>query len=534
MRKVLSLVLVVTILLSLCGCSSDDESKEIINYNLGAEPTSLDPQIASDTSAKIVIMNIFEGLTKIDKDDNVIPAMAASWESENNNTVFTFKLREDAVWADKTKTPVTAKDFLFAFKRVVDPKTNSALAQTLFCIKNASQINNKQLSIEHLGVQCIDDYTLRIELEYPYENFPRLMASTAAMPCNEEFFLKSSGQYGLEGNMLLSNGSFSLTNVYSWDHNKSISLSKSSYYTGPNEAGCAGIKFTIDTYYTNNLMGIKNQSIDAALIEPENVEAAKNEKMSLTSFKDTTWGLCFNLDKECFKNQNIRLGILSVLDRDSLVNNLPQSFEAANDIVMESVSIADKSYRELAGHGYGLVKRGDYRELVSAGLAEENLDQLPKTTIICLNSPVYTTIVSNIIEQINKNFNVFFNMEALDEDQFYSKLYSKTYQMALIPLSAANNSVYDMFLSFKSDNKSNISGLKSAEFDNILKNISLNPGTNSVPYCIEAEKYLSSNAIFYPISYQESFYAQANNVKDVVFYPFNSGVDFTFCRKNEK
>ena len=118
------------------GCSSK-KSGQAITYNLEEEPVTLDPQIADDYSSRIVIMALYEGLTRLDENNQVSPGVAQRWESNSTYTSFTFYLREDASWSDGT--PVTASDFVYAFQRAVDPATGSTTNAPMFAIKNAKK-----------------------------------------------------------------------------------------------------------------------------------------------------------------------------------------------------------------------------------------------------------------------------------------------------------------------------------------------------------------------------------------------------------
>src|SRR5699024_3099255 len=91
------------------------------------------------------------------------------------------------------------------------------------------------LPVESLGVAAVDSRTLVISLEYPYEEFPALTASTPFMPCQQEFFENTYGRYGLEPETVLGNGPFRIRNRYSWEHGARVELTASSTYAGEQE-----------------------------------------------------------------------------------------------------------------------------------------------------------------------------------------------------------------------------------------------------------------------------------------------------------
>ena len=109
------------------------------------------------------ILNTMEGLYRLDKDNKPIPAAAESSTKSEDGKKYTFKLRKDAKWSNGD--PVTAKDFVFAWQRLVDPNTAAEYAFIMYYIKNAEAINEGKAPVATLGVKAVDDYTLEVELE---------------------------------------------------------------------------------------------------------------------------------------------------------------------------------------------------------------------------------------------------------------------------------------------------------------------------------------------------------------------------------
>nr|MBR9646395.1 peptide ABC transporter substrate-binding protein [Streptococcus sp. 11-4097] len=105
-----------------------------------------------------VMQNIFEGLYVLNDQDQPIPAVAKSFKRSEDGKKYTFKLREDAKWSNGD--PVTAKDFVYAWQRAVNPDTAAKSGYIMLDVKNAEKINKRELSPDQLGVKAIDDYTL--------------------------------------------------------------------------------------------------------------------------------------------------------------------------------------------------------------------------------------------------------------------------------------------------------------------------------------------------------------------------------------
>lgn len=536
MKRIFCFTLCLILMISFCGCSvkKDNLTQAVIKYNLEFEPKSLDPQIATDYPSKIIITNLFEGLCKIDTYGNIVPGVAESWTSTENGKSFIFNLRSDSFWSDNEKTPVTSKDFVFALRRALDPLTGSDAGKALYAIKNAQNVHSGVMDLSDLGVYAIDDKTLKIDLEYEYNEFPKLMATTVSFPCNEAFFKKTGGQYGLECEYVLSNGAYKFTNRYSWEHNKNISLSRRENYHNREGVIPSGIDFIIDTSTSNNVNSILSGSVDCSGISSDNLQTAIKNNMNLAFFEDTTWGLCFNLDNSIFSNDDIRKAFVKSLSRDYILKDLPESYDKADGIIPPDTTIAGVNYREVAGDNQiDFSDSEDIKELINSGLRQIDRDNMPNVTVLCLDSSQSRLIVSSMLELWNKNLGTYFNMNPLPQDELESAIYSSSYQMALVPVRAENDGPFEFLSIFKSDNKNNPVNLKSADYDSILDQVFENLGLNSVPYCLEGEQYLIDNDIFYPLFFEKRCFASAFNVSDVIFYPYNGGIDFMATKKQK-
>ena len=224
MKKTFPIILALLLIFPLNGCKSNKTSIQALKYNLDAEPKTLDPQVANDISSNTVILNIFEGLTRLDENENPMPAAAEQWESNNDFTEFTFYIRKNLTWGNKEKTPLTSKDFAFGLKRALNKNTNCPLVSNFYCIKNAKNFNLNNKESASLGIDIIDDYTIKFSLEKSNKDFPKILASPAAMPCNENFFNSCAGQYGLSHTTVLCNGPFKVNHKYGWELFKALNL----------------------------------------------------------------------------------------------------------------------------------------------------------------------------------------------------------------------------------------------------------------------------------------------------------------------
>ncbi|ARJ43595.1 oligopeptide ABC transporter substrate-binding protein OppA [Pantoea alhagi] len=183
------------------------ERQDIVRH-IKDEPASLDPQKAVGLPEIQVMRDLFEGLTNQDAQGNVVPGVAQSWQS-NDNQSWIFTLREDARWSDGK--PVTAQDFVYSWRRLVDSKNASSYAwfAGLAAIHNAGAITQGKLPPESLGVTALDKTHLKVTLDRPVAWFPSLTAHVSLYPVPQKVIEAWGDAWTRPGN-LIGNGAYQL------------------------------------------------------------------------------------------------------------------------------------------------------------------------------------------------------------------------------------------------------------------------------------------------------------------------------------
>ncbi|MEE8307306.1 MAG: ABC transporter substrate-binding protein, partial [Gammaproteobacteria bacterium] len=150
--------------LACCGATAADPEQTVRRSGIG-DASTLDPHRWVDGWEGNIVMDLFQGLTTLDAEANVVPGVASSWQVSEDGKSYVFELRKDARWSDGVA--VTADDVVFSFRRILDPQTASPAAALLYLIKNGKAINGGSMPIDALGVTAIDPTTVAIELTDP-------------------------------------------------------------------------------------------------------------------------------------------------------------------------------------------------------------------------------------------------------------------------------------------------------------------------------------------------------------------------------
>jgi oligopeptide transport system substrate-binding protein len=207
-------------LLALAGCGRQAHrppcpaGQVCLEYGLSAEPLTLDPQKAEQVPEAVVVGDLMVGLTTEGADGSVLPGMAERWETSPDGRVWTFHLRR-ALWSDGV--PVTARDFVFAYRRVLDPHTAAPYAYLLYLLKNGQAANTGKAPLETVGVRAPDDRTLELTLEHPAPYLPMLLKHVAWYPAPEHA-VRQYGDGWVAPGRYVSNGPYRLTGWRLGDH----------------------------------------------------------------------------------------------------------------------------------------------------------------------------------------------------------------------------------------------------------------------------------------------------------------------------
>ncbi|WED20889.1 ABC transporter substrate-binding protein [Vibrio sp. JC009] len=198
--------------------------QELVRGN-GTEVASIDPHKTEGVPESHVIRDLLEGLVNQDADGNTIPGVAESWDTADNQT-FVFHLRKDAKWSNGD--PVTAEDFVYSFKRAVDPATASPYAWYLEMTQmvNAAEIIAGKADKETLGVKALDANTLEIKLTTPLPYFVMMMGHTTVKPVHKATVEKFGDQWTKPANFV-GNGAFVVDN---WVVNERIEMVPNKHY----------------------------------------------------------------------------------------------------------------------------------------------------------------------------------------------------------------------------------------------------------------------------------------------------------------
>ena len=195
-----------TLLLAVLGFAPA-YAEDVIHRGNRSEPAALDPHKAQSLYENNVVQDLFEGLTAYDAAGQVVPGVASSWDISADGRVYTFYLRDALAWSDGV--PITARDVVYSFHRLMNPNTAAIYAQLFYLIKNGREVNTGAAPVDALAVTALDETTIEIELTGPAPYFPQVLANgfAATVP---RHVIEEHGEGWARPGIMVSNGAFVL------------------------------------------------------------------------------------------------------------------------------------------------------------------------------------------------------------------------------------------------------------------------------------------------------------------------------------
>lgn len=315
------------LLLALCLLYSPFVLAEtVLKRGNGTEPETLDIHKSSGVSEANIQRDMFEGLVTEDAFGKLQPGVAEKWEISADGKRYTFHLRNDSQWSDGT--PVTADDFVYAYRRALDPATASDYAFILWPIAGAEAFSKgEQKDPAQIGVKAIDPHTLEINLKAPTPYFLGMLMHPMAYPAPKQA-IEKSGKDWIKPENIRCNGAYCLSEWIPQDH---IKLVKNPHYRRAAEVNIDSVYYIPTEDQSSELKRYRAGEIDITYDVPAD-QIKTVEKDFPADFRSTpyigTYYYALNLENPAFKgNPKLRRALSLALDRDILTDKITQSGE---------------------------------------------------------------------------------------------------------------------------------------------------------------------------------------------------------------
>jgi len=301
------------------------QGKPVVDIGLGPDVDTLDPHKSTTIVAGQLFIELWEGLTSFAADGTIIPGVAERWETSADGLTWTFHLRGDARWSDGSA--VTAADFVFAWRRAVTPTTLLGLPEWIAPIKNALPILQNGKDPASLGVEALDDRTLKVTLEHPKPDLTVYTAYWILSPLHRASVTQHGDGFAQPGK-LIGNGPFMLTGAVPQSH---YALAVNPHYHGAKSIRVAGAKYHVTEDLQTELKRFRAGELLATKeVPPTQLDWARaNLADSLRlAYRASTFFLIPNLTKAPWKdNPDLCVALSMAIDRKVIVEKITKGGE---------------------------------------------------------------------------------------------------------------------------------------------------------------------------------------------------------------
>ena len=296
----------------------------VLRVGNGGEPETLDPHRYNLRLEETILNDLFLGLTTFDARGNIVPGAAERWSVSDDGLVWTFELRAHGKWSDGQ--PVTAQDFVYAFRRLLDPSTAASLAHFMYPVRNAAAVNAGDAPPDALGVRARSDRTLVVELEQPFPFFTERLIYPTGYPVPKHL-VERVGDAWVKPGTMVSNGAFALAD---WQPHAHVDLQRNPHFHDAASVHLDGVRYlpTADSYAAFNRY--RAGEIDAIGDFPSGemdwVREHLADHLRLTPLVSIMY-LVFNVTRPPFDDARIREALGIAIDRQLLTGRVMQSDE---------------------------------------------------------------------------------------------------------------------------------------------------------------------------------------------------------------
>lgn len=528
MKKVISVLSILMMLVLSAACtatkeSGNEESKgnqdgdeKVLYLNNGEEPTSFDPPIGFNAVSWNALNNLMEGLTRLGKNHEPEKAAAENWEVSDDGKVYTFFIREDAKWSNGDD--LTASDFVYAWKRLLDPETASGAAFLGYFIEGGEAFNTEKGTADDVKVEAVDEKTFKVTLTSPQAYFLSVITNPAFFPINEKT-AKENPEWFAEAESFVGNGPFILSE---WKHDSHMIMKKNPEYWDADSVNLDKVNWAMVNDTTTEYQMYTNGELDTSDVPPEmSGQLIKEDKVKVEE-QAGLYFFRFNVEKEPFQNINIRKAFAMATDQKQLVDYVTKNEEepAYGFVAPGFKDPSGKDFREINGD-LMVTDVNKAKELLAKGLEEENYDKLPEVTLTYSTGDDTHKKIAEALQQMYKeNLGVDVKLANLESNVFAEDQKALKLQFSRSSFLADYADPINFLENFQTGHSMNRTGWSSEKYDELIKKAKLESDEKKrYELMYEAEQILMGEMPIIPIHFYNQLYLQADGVTDIIRHP---------------
>ncbi|MGU9945740.1 peptide ABC transporter substrate-binding protein [Lactobacillus delbrueckii subsp. bulgaricus] len=518
------------LVLAACGQqkSSQSQTKQVLNWTESAQISTQDPSLTTDSTSFQALLNTQEGLYRLDKKQKPQLALAKSAKVTDGGKTYTFVLR-DAKWSNGQA--ITANDFVYSYRRSLNPKTKSSMAFYLYQIVNAEAINAGKKPVSSLGVKALSKNKLQIKLVRPVSYFKLLLAFPLFFPENQQFIEKVGSKYGTAAKYTISSGPFKLTK---WTgSNKQFTLVKNQNYWDKKNVKLDKVNETISETSSTAYNLYQAGKLDETYLTGEQVKANKGKSTFYDRPASAIQRLELNRKKvKAFNNFNIRRALSLAIDRESLAKVLSDGSVAAKGFVPSGMgnnpTTGEAFYKEAYVKEAVSYNLKEAKKYLAKGYKELGIKSL-NLNLTVSDTDSAKQVGEFLQSKLGELPGVKITVTTLPYTTLISRQSAGNYQLTIKNWQAILGDPINFLDVFEKDSSYNTSGFANSKYDQLLneaENVYGNKPVQRWKRLVAAEKLLMNEQGTIPLIQTAKPQLVQSYVKNVSYNPLGIPYDF--------
>ncbi len=485
-----------------------------ITVNISSEPPEMFSVTTTDSTSFTILRHVMENLVMLDENDQVIPGVAKDWTVSEDGLVYTFNLRDDMKWTNGE--PVTAHDFVFAWKSLLTPSFAADYAYFGYIFKNGKAYNEGKVDADQLGFKALSDYQLEVTLESPASYFLNTLAFGVLAPLNEKAYNEFGTAYGTDADKMVYNGAFTMA---SWEHESKIVLEKNPDYYDADKIELEKINMVMINDTNAAMNAFKAGEVDMIGLNGEQVAMMKAENYPIYSYDDgSTFYLEYNTTDKMLSNVNLRKAITYAIDKQAFIDSIVKNdSKAATSYTAPAVAGYEKKFYEEVGSLVPNLDIEKAKEYYALALEELGVDKV-QLTMICDDSDTAIKNAAFVQEQLKVNLGIDLTVESMPFKSRLERMSNKDFSIVFAGWSPDYNDPLTFLDIFETGNGNNHTSYSNPEYDELLNKVrsELDSKTRN-EYLIELEKMLMEEQPIGPIYWRSRDYIVSGKIESGVY-----------------
>lgn len=492
-----------------------------VTINIAAEPPKMFSMLTTDTVSMNVLRHLVVGLTTLDQNDKAVPGVASDWTISDDQLVYTFNLRKDFKWSNGE--PVTAKDFEFAFKGLLDSKFAAPYSYLAYNFKNGQAFAEGKAKIEDVGVKVIDDYKLELTLEQPTPYLLDLLAFGVLLPVNQKAYEEFGDKYGTDANKMVYNGAYTLTE---WSHENQMVLTKNPDYPMAADIKIEKLIFKMIADSNTAMNSFKSGELDMMGLNGDQLAELKAAGQPTYSYNDGgNWYLEYNTKDKVFSNKKVRQAMTIAIDSENFVKKLVKNDSLVATSFTSHVIQGNKDY--FANEVGDLFKPHDIEKaktLLDEAKKELGIDKISVTMLID-DGDTAAKHAAFLQEAWSRDLGIEVKVEQMPFKSRLARMEAKDFQVVMAGWGPDYNDPMTYLDLFETGNGNNHTYYSNPAYDELLNKVRKEADRDKrFGYLMELEKILMDDMPVGPYYFRFRDYTVSNKLEGMyrsAFQDFN-------------